>query len=373
MAKSAYIHIPFCSHKCDFCDFAAFAGVDQLSNEYCTIVAEEIQQRLQLQTNGEILETVFFGGGTPGYVEPPLLAIILKALQKETGIAADAEITLETTPQTISAEKCKQWLSMGINRISIGIESMHDNELKAMGRDHTRAEAIKGFETARAAGFENIALDLMYGLPEQTLDSWARTLDDLHALKPEHLSSYGLTIATNSPLLFRYPRDSEKYPDEENFEQMYLMLVDKCNTAGMPQYEIANFAIPGRESKHNMCYWRNQEYLAFGVSAHRYYRGTRSSNFRSLKKYMREFLESENVETIDEQTRAKEAIFLGLRLRKGINVADFSEKYGLDILQTKKEKIEELCQSGFLSLEGHQLSLTQRGILVSNTILAELI
>ena len=373
MAKSAYIHIPFCSHKCDFCDFAAFAGVDELSNEYCSVVAEEIQQRLQKEPNEEVLETVFFGGGTPGYVEPSLLAIILKALQEETGIASDAEITLETTPQTISVEKCKQWLDMGINRISIGIESMHDNELKAMGRDHGRAEAIAGFVAARAGGFQNIALDLMYGLPEQTLESWSRTLDDLHALKPEHLSSYGLTIAQNSPLLFRYPRNSEKYPDEDNFEQMYLMLVERSRDAGMPQYEIANFAVPGRESRHNLSYWKNMEYLAFGVSAHRYYRGTRSSNFRGLKKYMREFLESENVETIDSETRAKEAIFLGLRLREGINVADFSADYGLDLLQARKEKIEQFCKTGFLVLEGEQLSLTQKGVLVSNTILAELI
>lgn len=373
MAKSAYIHIPFCSHKCDFCDFAAFAGVDELSSEYCSVVAEEIRLRLQKDPNGEPLETVFFGGGTPGYVEPSLLAIILDSLRNECGIASDAEISLETTPQTISIEKCKQWLSMGINRISIGIESLHDSELKAMGRDHTRAQALKGYETARAAGYENIALDLMYGLPEQTLHSWEQTLDDLLALKPEHLSAYGLTIAGNSPLLFRYPRNSEKYPNEESFVQMYSMLVEKCQSAGLPQYEIANFAKTELQSRHNLSYWNNMEYLAFGVSAHRYYRGVRSSNFRGLKKYMREFLESENVEVIDEKTRLQEAIFLGLRLIKGINITEFVAKYGVNLLQTKRPKIDQYRELGFLDLHGDQLSLTQKGVLISNSILAELI
>lgn len=328
---------------------------------------------MQAEPNEEALETVFFGGGTPGYIDPQLLAIILTALQNESGIKSDAEITLETTPQTISVEKGKQWLSMGINRISIGFESLQDSELKAMGRDHSRAEALQGYENARAAGYTNIALDLMYGLPEQTLDSWEATLDDLLALKPEHLSAYGLTIAQNSPLLFRYPRNSEKYPDEENFEQMYYMLVAKTQAAGLLQYEIANFARAGFESRHNLCYWRNMEYLAFGVSAHRYYRGKRSSNFRGLKKYMREFLDAENVESIDSETRAKEAIFLGLRLRQGINLDDFSADYGFDLLQAKKEKIEQFCRSGFLSCDGKQLSLTQKGVMVSNTVLSELI
>lgn len=373
MATSAYIHIPFCKHKCDFCDFAAFAGVDELSEEYCRVVVREIQERLAEQPNGEKLATVFFGGGTPGYVAPELLCLILEALENACGIEVGAEITLETTPHTITEEKSRAWLAGGIKRISIGVESMNDFELKAMGRDHSRQQAIEGFSIARAAGYENIALDLMYGLPEQTLGSWQKTLEDLLALGPDHISAYGLTIAQNSPLLLAYPRDSEKYPDEECFVQMYYMLVDMCTAAGLAQYEIANFAKPGYESRHNLTYWHNKEYLAFGVSAHRYYKGKRSSNFRSLKKYMREYLADETVEEIDAQTRAKEAIFLGLRLREGIELSQFTKEYGVDLLASHAERINELTDAGFLELKSDRLNLTQKGVLISNTILAELI
>jgi oxygen-independent coproporphyrinogen-3 oxidase len=373
MAKSAYIHIPFCQHKCDFCDFAAFAGLDDLSEEYSAIVVEEIGQRLRKEPNDEKLGTIFFGGGTPGYVPPHQLGNIIEALRQNSGIEADAEITLETTPHTITKEKCASWQNHGINRISIGVESLQDSELKAMGRDHTRAQAITGARIARESGYENLALDLMYGLPEQTLETWSDTLDDLLSLQPKHISAYGLTIAQNSPLLLRFPRDSEKYPDDEIFEKMYYMLVDKCAAAGLAQYEIANLSVPGYESRHNMVYWKNQEYLAFGVSAHRYYRGKRSSNFRGLKKYMREFLNDEIVEEIDADTRRKEAIFLGLRLRSGLNLAEFQENYGVDLLECKAKEIDKLQSLGLLDLDSGNLNLTQKGVLISNSVLAELI
>jgi len=373
MAKSAYIHIPFCQHKCDFCDFAAFAGLDDLSEEYSRVVVQEINQRLNKDPNAEKLATVFFGGGTPGYVPPQQLANIIEALRQNCGIEANAEITLETTPHTITPEKCASWQMHGINRISIGVESLQDFELKAMGRDHTRAQAMSGARVARESGYDNLALDLMYGLPEQTLESWSDTLDDLLSLQPKHISAYGLTIAQNSPLLLRFPRDSEKYPSEEIFEKMYYMLVDKCEAAGLAQYEIANFAFPGYESRHNIVYWKNEEYLAFGVSAHRYYRGIRSSNFRGLKKYMREFFNDETAEEIDTDNRLKEAVFLGLRLRAGLNLAEFQQKYGVDLLVSKAREIDKLQSFGLLDLTAGNLKLTQRGVLISNSVLAELI
>lgn len=373
MAKSAYIHIPFCSHKCDFCDFAAFAGVDDLSEEYCRTVGMEIESRLAADPDQQILSTVFFGGGTPGYIDPVQLAAILQTLHDSTGIESNAEITLETTPQTIGRDKCRAWLAAGIRRISIGIESLNDFELKAMGRDHSKADAIKGIRTARDSGYENLAVDLMYGLPEQTLQSWNDTLDTLLELQPDHLSAYGLTIAQNSPLLRRYPRESPKYPSEEVFENMYFALVEKAEAAGLRQYEIANFARPGFESQHNLSYWRNLEYHAFGVSAHRYVSGKRSSNFRALKRYMREFTACETEELIDTETREKEAIFLGLRLREGINLQDFLTLYGTDLLAVKGPKIANLQELGLLELLDGNLRLTQKGVLISNSVLAELI
>lgn len=374
MAHAVYIHIPFCAHKCDFCDFAAFAGVDDLSEEYTNVLIKEIHERLAEQPNGEPLTSVFYGGGTPGYIDAGLLQKIHSALVQAAGLADGAEVTLETTPQTITNTKAKEWLGIGINRLSVGVQSFSDRELVAMGRDHTANEALRGINTAVDAGLPSVALDLMYGLPEQTIESWRESLKTALSLRLPHMSAYGLTIATNSPLLQRYPRESDQYPDEDGFVTMYQMLIDSCEEAGLHQYEISNFAADGFQSAHNLTYWNNQEYLAFGVSAHRYVNGVRSSNFRSLRRYMREYLENETFERIDEKTRAKEAIFLGLRLRRGLHLGQFQQSYGYDLEELLSHKISKLRDGGFLEVtEDGWLRLTQPGVLVSNLVLAELV
>lgn len=373
MAQAAYIHIPFCAHKCDFCDFAAFAGVDDLTPEYCDVVVKEIGERISVEPNMDTLNSVFYGGGTPGYIAPEQLRRVHEALCKSVTLTPDTEVTLETTPQSITVDKAKAWLDMGINRISIGVQSFDDNELKAMGRDHTAAQALTGIENAKAGGFANVAMDLMYGVPEQTVDSWRRTLDTTLSLELPHLSAYGLTIAVNAPLLSRYPLSSDAYPVEDSWVEMYQMLRQRTQEAGLEQYEISNFCRPGHHSRHNLTYWSNEEYLAFGVSAHRYLQGVRSSNFRSLRKYMRDYLGHETFERIDEKTRAKEAIFLGLRRTAGIDLKNFQHKYGVDLELLLPEKIKLLSDSGFLTVENGFLKLSQSGVLVSNLVLAELI
>lgn len=374
MALTAYIHIPFCSHKCDFCDFAAFAGVDDMENDYCRVVVSEIQARTQeYQHPPGGMRSVFYGGGTPGYIDPDNLSLIHVALSETVGLAADAEVSLETTPHSITMEKAKRWLSLGINRLSIGLESLNDDELRAIGRDHTVAEAIKGVDIAREAGFVNVAIDLMYGLPTQTLTSWEKTLDRALGLGAPHLSAYGLTLAGNSPLLNKFPRECPAYPDEDLFGSMYALLVTKCESAGLQQYEISNFTKPGYESRHNLTYWANSEYFGFGVSAHRYLAGVRSSNFRGLKRYMRDFLSDETCEVIDEKTRAKEALFLGLRLRTGINLDNFKSTYGFDVRAVRSDKIQALTEGGFLEVADGYLRLSQTGVLVSNLVMAELV
>lgn len=373
MARAAYIHIPFCAHKCDFCDFAAFAGVDDLTPEYCDVVVREIGERISIEPNETTLDSLFYGGGTPGYIHPAELGKVHEAVSKAVGLDADAEVTLETTPQSVTVDKAKAWLDMGINRISIGVQSFNDNELKAMGRDHTSAQALGGIERAQQGGFTNIAIDLMYGLPEQSIDSWRSTLGVALSLGVPHLSAYGLTIAGNSPLLRRYPLNGAAYPVEDTFVEMYKMLLEATREAGLNQYEISNFARAERLSKHNLRYWANDEYLAFGVSAHRYVNGVRSSNFRSLRKYMRDCLGNETFERIDDKTRAKEAIFLGLRRTAGINLAEFRGRYGFDIESLLSEKINRLSDGGFLTVEDGCLKLSPSGVLVSNLVLAELV
>lgn len=373
MARAAYIHIPFCAHKCDFCDFAAFAGVDDLTPEYCDVVVGEIAQRISIAPNETTLESLFYGGGTPGYIDPSQLRKVHNAVAEAVGLDEDAEVTLETTPQSITLDKAKAWLDMGINRISIGVQSFSDFELKAMGRDHTASEALAGIERAREAGFANVAIDLMYGVPEQTVDSWRDSLQKAVSLGLPHMSAYGLTIAGNSPLLSRYPLESAAYPVEDAFVVMYEMLLDQTAQAGLQQYEISNFSHRDKRSKHNLTYWANDEYLAFGVSAHRYANGVRSSNYRSLKRYMRDCLGNETFEPIDEKTRAQEGIFLGLRRTEGIHLEQYRQRYGISLDVLLEDKIKRLSEGGFLTVEDGWLKLSPSGVLVSNIVLAELI
>jgi putative oxygen-independent coproporphyrinogen III oxidase len=373
MATSAYVHIPFCSHKCDFCDFTAFAGLDHLAEEYSNVVAKEVRERLQIEGYDKPLKSLFYGGGTPGLIDPSQLKLMHDAIAETVGIAPDAEVSLETTPTTITEEKVRQWVDIGINRISIGVQSFQDSELDAMGRGHSRQAAIDGIQAAQSCGLPNISCDLMYGLPLQTVDSWRDTVKFALSFDLPHMSAYGLTIAGNSPLLLRFPRDSKDYPDEDKFVAMYETLVELAEAAGLQQYEISNFAKPGFQSTHNLSYWSNEEYYAFGVGAHRYVNGTRSSNWRSMNRYMADYLGAETQEEITENMRVQEAVFLGLRTRAGIDLSSFKRQYGLDLLTQKAESIGRLTDGGFIELTGGRLFLSQKGVLVSNLVMSELI
>ncbi|CAN5473870.1 radical SAM family heme chaperone HemW [soil metagenome] len=379
--QSAYIHIPFCTHKCEFCDFAAFAGLIELEDEYCQVLVGEIESRLAPRTEPLSLKTVFYGGGTPGLIKPSNIAMIHKQLLKYAPLQTSGpalEIAMETTPHAITAEKAQEWLEIGINRLSIGIESLCDAELTAIGRDHSVAQAIDGVKLAHQAGFTSISIDFMYGLPTQTMSSWQATIDAALALTKEcpsiqHISAYGLEIAKNSPLLSRFPRDSASYPSDDLCVEMYEYLVATLEQNNYQQYEVSNFAKPGQESQHNLTYWRNAPYFAFGVGAHRYVDGVRSANLRSLKKYMRSPLSDEVSELIDPATRLKEGIMLGLRLIEGIDLKQFEADYGQDLLALQGSEIEYLCEKELLQLSDGKLKITRQGIPISNSIIGRLI
>lgn len=372
-ALSAYVHIPFCAYKCDFCDFTAFSGLDHLAEPYCRVVCQEIADRLSPLPSRLLIESIYFGGGTPGLIDPRQITAILATLATHADLESGLETTLETTPHAITAAKAELWLAAGITRLSIGVQSFNDDELQAAGRDHSADDARKGIKMARQAGFTNVSIDLMYGLPKQTLASWQATISEALAFELPHLSAYGLQLSTNSPLSLRYPKDSPSYPSEETFTEQYLSLVKQTAEAGLLQYEISNFCRPGFESRHNLSYWSNEEYLAFGVGAHRYFAGKRSSNWRSLAKYMNDWLFCETNETIDPDTRVKEAIFLSLRTRKGIDLNDFRARWGIDLEQKLAAPIEKLLAGGMLELTDGRLVLSQKGVLLSNLVLAELI
>jgi oxygen-independent coproporphyrinogen III oxidase len=381
MVSHAYIHIPFCSHKCDFCDFAAFAGVDHLTDEYEQVVLKEMDDRLTAlgekrgDLGGERLKSVFFGGGTPGLVEPRVLGSMLAKLHSYIKPADDCEITIETTPHAITRDKLREWESLGINRISVGVESFLDEELKAMGRDHYRQEAFQGLELACQSKVAVVGLDLMYGLPTQTLESFAKSLAAATDFASRfdnllHVSAYGLHLADNSPLYSRFPKGTDAYPADNSYVEMFELLVETLEGAGFEHSEVSNFARPGRESRHNMAYWMNAEYLAFGVSAHRYLDGVRTSNWRSLKRYMRDWLGDETTDVIDEKTRCREAIMLGLRLRRGIELAAFEKEHGFDLAERFSAEIERFAQGGLMEKSEGRLFLTRKGVPVSNSVIS---
>ncbi|HNB23203.1 MAG TPA: radical SAM family heme chaperone HemW [Candidatus Melainabacteria bacterium] len=381
MVSHAYIHIPFCSHKCDFCDFAAFAGVDHLTDEYEQVVLKEIDDRLTAlkkkrgNLEEQVMRSVFFGGGTPGLVEPRVLGSMLDRLYSYISPSNDCEITIETTPHAITRDKLDKWLKLGINRISVGVESFLDEELKAMGRDHYRQEALQGLELACQSGVEVVGLDLMYGLPTQSVESFAKSLESALDFSSRfknlsHISAYGLHLADNSPLYSRFPRGTEAYPADNIYVQMFELLVETLEKAGFEHYEVSNFARPGCQSRHNLAYWKNAEYLAFGVSAHRYLDGVRSSNWRSLKRYMRDWLGDETVDVIDEGTRRREAIMLGLRLRRGIDLNAFQIEHGIDLSNSYRAEIDKFAAAGLLEEKDGRLFLTRKGVPVSNSVIS---
>ena len=371
--ESAYVHIPFRSYKCHFCDFVAFQGLEHLSSKYCSTVCLEIEKRLKTTSNSCPLGSVFYGGGTPGLIDPALIGQIHHKLVLSLGMAGDAEITMETTPQSITYEKACAWLELGINRLSVGVQTFNDDELSNIGRNHTAQQALEGLNVARAAGFTNIGIDLMYGLPTQTKVSFLETLKQALDLGFPHLSAYGLTIADNTPLLIRYPRASASYPSESDYVFMYEKLTEMAKAYGLERYEISNFAKPGFESKHNLSCWEGGEYFAFGVGAHRFVDSVRSANWRSFARYMKEWYLEETKEVIDQETKIKEAVLLGLRKAKGINFAEFKDKYGVDLQKVHAGTIAKLTDGGFLEADPQFLRLTVKGVLVSNLVISELI
>lgn len=378
--NSAYIHIPFCSHKCEFCDFAAVAGLSHLEDEYTDIICKEITERISSidQNRSPIrLSTIFFGGGTPGLTAPKNLSRIVETLRNLVAVNDDVEFSIETTPHAITEEKTLAWKKMGINRVSIGIESLHDSELKAIGRDHTRAQALHGLDLASAV-FDNINIDFMYGLPTQTIDSWQNTLHELVQLAEQnqsikHISSYCLELAVNSPLLSRFPRASDAYPQDDNMVEFFEALLRTLTSAGFEHYEVSNFARPGYACLHNMVYWQNVPYLAFGVGAHRYVDGYRSANYKSLARYMRDYMGDELREQIDDETRIKEGIMLGLRMRRGIDVVQFEKDYGVNLVKNFEKQIARLKSGGFIEFDGKRLRISDAGVLMSNAVLTEFI
>ena len=366
--KNLYIHIPFCASKCHYCNFISFSGKNQFIASY--FAALKTEMKFCIGRQGAIdLETIYIGGGTPSVVDSCFYKEIFGLLSKLTCISLDAEITMEINPGTVNINYLKEIRDIGINRLSIGVQSFDDKILKYINRIHSSQEAIETVKTAQKAGFANISIDLIYGLPEQTIEGWETTLNKALSLGINHISTYGLKIEEGTEFSRHLPKN---LPDDEVQSQIYLKTIDILENNGFNHYEISNFSKKGFESRHNLCYWKNKKYFGLGLSAHGYLDDIRYSNTENLEEYLKDPTKSAFENKISAPGKIEEAVFLGLRLTEGINAKEFKLNYGIDIYQKYSKIIEKYIDYGFMTYDSSKnLKLTKHGILLSNSILAD--
>ena len=365
-----YLHIPFCVQKCRYCDFCSFAGArSDLTERYVSELCRRIE-RERSALSEFCVDTVYFGGGTPTLLSIESFSRIFETLRASCEISDDCEITCECTPATADEKKFRALRALGVNRLSIGLQSVHDDELRMLGRIHTYEDFRKTFSDARAAGFDNISVDLMYSLPNQTLAHFEESLVRLAEHSPEHISVYGLKIEEGTP--FWAQRDTLRLPEEETELAMYLACSEILSHYGYEKYEISNFSKKGRESRHNLRYWHGEEYLGFGVAAHSYFAGERFGNSRDMDAFLSgEDIVEERVR-LDERELRNEYLMLRLRLCEGIDEQELIANFGVPFCELAPS-LETWLTHGFLKKEESRISFTDRGFFVSNAILSELL
>ncbi len=364
-----YVHVPFCVKKCNYCDFCSFSGVaDDTRRSYIEKLCKEIRSYKKKNVK---IDTVFFGGGTPTLLTKEDFEKILSSIKESFYLHPDVEITVEANPGTADYEKLKELVSLGVNRFSVGLQSIHENELKSLGRIHSYEDFLIMYFNLRKLGINNVNVDLMYGIPEQTIATFSQTLKEITNLHPEHLSVYGLILEEGTP--FYEKKGSLPLPDEDLECDMYDLACKYLSKMGYTHYEISNYAIPGYTSRHNLKYWRCKEYIGVGVSAYSYFEGVRFGNVKNLTEYINnENLVLQN-DVIDEDSNKYEYAMLALRLSEGISLADYTEKFAEDFLEGREDIISKLSSGGYISIIDGRLALTEKGFYISNYIITELL
>ena len=365
-----YIHIPFCRQKCAYCDFYSLPSREDKMDAYTDALIRHIRE-VAPRTESHRVDTVYFGGGTPSYLGAERLRSILRTVMKGCPVTRDAEITLEANPDSACDIKALRTLRRaGFNRLSLGVQSADDGLLRAIGRIHTFAQVRQSVTAARKAGFRNISMDLIYGLPGQTMQQWEDTLSAVIALAPEHISCYGLKLEPGTPLYQR--RLEETFPDDDAQADMYLYAVTALEQNGYGQYEISNFAKPGYESRHNLKYWRMQEYAGFGPGAHSDFGGVRYAYTKDLEGYIRGvrdhapmLSESDRIPPLDRDT---EWVMLGLRTTAGLDPKAFERRFRRRFT-CFLPFLDQCARAGYAVEEDGRWHLTPRGFLVSNQII----
>ena len=385
-----YIHIPFCVKKCDYCDFLSFPADNRTQRRYVDAVQKEIIYYGALYPDRKIT-TIFIGGGTPSWLDEEEIVRILHTVREAFAVEHDAEITIECNPGTATAHKLIRYREAGINRISIGLQSAHNEELALLGRIHTWEQFLKTYDLARKAGFSNINVDLMSALPGQTLETFSDTLKKVLALKPEHLSAYSLMIEEGTPFYERYREDekhreagepTELLPDEEQEYAVTKLTQRVLMEAGYHWYEVSNFAKPGYECRHNIGYWKRADYLGIGIGAASLIDNVRYANVRDLEEYCKEcesLWEELNIrktlcsstEPVTREEQMEEFMFLGLRMTEGVSRAEFEQYFGTTIEAVYGDVLRQLQKEGLLMKQEGRICLTERGMDVNNYVVEQ--
>jgi len=380
---SLYFHIPFCVHRCAYCDFNTYAGQESLIPAYVDALCSEIRGVAASASQRLEAHTIFFGGGTPSLLSSSQFESILETTRDFFDLTPDAEISLEANPGTVTLDSLRDLRSLGFNRLSLGVQSTHPDELRQLERIHDYFDVIDAVAWARRAGFENLNLDLIFGLPEQSLACWQATVKMILGLHPEHLSLYALTVEHGTPFGCWAQRGLLPMPDPDAAADMYEWAGETLETAGFEQYEISNWAKPGKQCRHNLTYWRNQPYLGFGAGAHGSAGGLRVANLLRIKTYNEHLNPNHPIPhtsfplspatvhqtKISRRVEMQETMLTGLRLtREGVSSEDFSVRFGVQMQAVFDKEIDDLVGLGLLEWAGTILRLTKRGRLLGNQV-----
>lgn len=369
-----YIHIPFCRSKCDYCDFYSLAGRDDRMDQYQKALLSHIKETAPLAQDFPV-DTIYIGGGTPSYYGAKRLKELLGVIRKLYQVEKDAEVTVECNPDSVDVKSLKILRKAGVNRLSMGMQSAIACELERIHRIHTPQQVNEAATAARKAGFTNLSLDLIYGLPGQTMDSWKATVEHALSLIPQHLSCYGLKVEEGTPLAARVAQ-GEVLPDDDQQADLYLWTVGRLERAGYPQYEISNFAKPGFASRHNLRYWLTQPYIGFGPGAHSDFGGRRYSFVRDLDAYIQGVLQGGDIidesEIIPKRERCGEYLMLRLRTVQGINEQEYRSTYFMDFAPLQA-RLEQFRAQGWAEQTDGRWHFTPKGFLLSNQLIGDLL
>ncbi len=369
-----YIHIPFCVKKCEYCDFLSWNAGEEERQQYVAALLSEIESYREF-AKGYRVSTIFIGGGTPSVLLPKQMEDILQKIYEIFELERRPEITIEVNPGTVDEEKLQCYKENGVNRLSMGLQSVKDEKLRLLGRIHTYQEFAESYELARKAGFDNISIDLISSVPGQTLQEWKEELEIAAVQNPEHISVYQLIIEEGTPFYEKYAEHPELLPDEETSREIYLWTGRFLKEAGYEQYEISNYAKPGKESRHNLKYWERGDYLGLGLGAASMVRNIRMSNTKDMKTYLERCDKPktmrEDVQFLEEPRQMEEFMFLGLRKTRGVSKKEFRRIFGREMDMVYEKALHKCLENGMLLEHKDRIFLSEEGTLLSNMVLSE--